>query len=133
MSWQQQAACRGLDPAIFFPGRGDTPSVRRALDVCDGCTVRAECLAYAVDNGELAGIWGGQTQRQRRLTRARNARPGPRPRRPERGDAFALFAEGLTTGAVSRRLNVPYQTVRSWRKIAEGRTVTVGPEGVEGE
>src|SRR6202789_266359 len=69
-SWQVQANCMGVDPDLFFPERG--ASTREAKEVCRGCTVREDCLEYALANGEKFGIWGGMSERERRrLRRAR--------------------------------------------------------------
>lgn len=65
--WMQHAACRGEDPNLFFPRRGgdwDTP-----LAICRTCTVTDQCLQWALDHGEKAGIYGGTTERQRRRIR----------------------------------------------------------------
>ena len=35
--------------------------------VCMGCPVRFECLAEALDNRIEWGVWGGMTERERRL------------------------------------------------------------------
>lgn len=67
--WQQQGACRGLDPNMFFPGQGE--STLEAKQVCWGCPVRTECLAYAQENHEAFGIWGGESERARRRERRR--------------------------------------------------------------
>lgn len=69
--WQQYGACRGLDPDMFFPQRGDT--VREAKTVCDACPVRPQCLEYAITNGEKFGIWGGLSERERRRIRRQRA------------------------------------------------------------
>lgn len=37
--------------------------------MCDDCPVRAECLAYSITNWESYGIWGGETETERRVTR----------------------------------------------------------------
>jgi WhiB family transcriptional regulator, redox-sensing transcriptional regulator len=66
----QQANCRGLDPDLFHPRRGDSPSVRAAITVCNGCEVRGECLQYALDNNIRDGVWGGTSGRERRQMRA---------------------------------------------------------------
>lgn len=60
-------SCRGLDPDLFFPERGE-PSVR-AKQVCGDCIVRDECLRYALDHNERYGIWGGTSERERRRLR----------------------------------------------------------------
>ena len=38
----------------------------RAKAVCQGCPVRTECLADALDNRVEFGVWGGMTERERR-------------------------------------------------------------------
>lgn len=65
--WYRQAACRGLDPDLFYPGRGE--SAEPARKVCAGCPVSAECLTAAEDQLEKFGVWGGLSERQRRATR----------------------------------------------------------------
>ncbi len=69
--WAARAECRGEDPALFFPGSDDDPSV--ALAVCARCPVRQECLEYAIEARERFGIWGGTTERQRRRMVRRSA------------------------------------------------------------
>jgi WhiB family redox-sensing transcriptional regulator len=69
-AWHQYGACRGADPNMFFPERGE--SVKEAKAVCARCPVRAECLEYALENHEVVGIWGGLSARERRqLSRTR--------------------------------------------------------------
>lgn len=66
-SWQAAAACRGMDPALFFPERGATAA--RAKAICNGCPVNTECG----DSGLMDdhGIWGGMAQRDRQAKRVR--------------------------------------------------------------
>lgn len=40
---------------------------KRARGVCMGCPVRYDCLAEALDNRIEWGVWGGMTERERRL------------------------------------------------------------------
>ena len=67
--WMARAACAGMNAhgeatEIFFPGRnGDAAA---ALAICAVCTVRAECLEYALAHPETHGIWGGMSERARR-------------------------------------------------------------------
>jgi WhiB family redox-sensing transcriptional regulator len=63
-AWRQQAACRGLDPQIFYPGTDDEAEMAKA--VCGLCAVRETCLEYALTVREKDGIWGGCTERERR-------------------------------------------------------------------
>jgi predicted Fe-S protein YdhL (DUF1289 family) len=68
LDWQTDAPCTQTDPEIFFPEKGG--SIRDAKQVCRGCDVRAECLAYALANDERFGIWGCLSERERhRLAR----------------------------------------------------------------
>lgn len=62
-TWHTRAACRGLDPDVFFPERGEP--VREAKAICATCPVQSQCLAHAIDNVERWGVWGGTTDRQR--------------------------------------------------------------------
>lgn len=70
--WRARAACRGLDPELFFsPDIFETKQDKddreeRAKAVCAGCPVRAQCLDYAIRAGERYGIWGGMTELERR-------------------------------------------------------------------
>lgn len=70
--WQSQANCLGVDPDLFFPERG--ASTAEAKAVCAGCVVREQCLEYALANGEKFGIWGGTSERERRVIRRERAR-----------------------------------------------------------
>lgn len=69
--WQLSANCLGVDPDLFFPERG--ASTKEAKAVCQGCEVRADCLEYALANGEKFGIWGGLSERERRRIRRQRA------------------------------------------------------------
>lgn len=58
--WRERAKCRGLDPELFFPRKGETAGAAKA--VCATCDVRDECYAIA----ERQGVWGGTSERERR-------------------------------------------------------------------
>ncbi|MEO7557051.1 MAG: WhiB family transcriptional regulator [Acidimicrobiales bacterium] len=68
------ASCRGSHPRAFFSltAEGD----RQACAICARCTVREECLAFALRHGLHDGVWGGLSERERRAVRLG---PGPRP------------------------------------------------------
>jgi WhiB family redox-sensing transcriptional regulator len=68
--WQAFANCLGCDPELFFPARGE--STKEAKAVCAGCEVRLECLAGHLY--EKHGIWGGMSERERRVLRRQRAR-----------------------------------------------------------
>ncbi len=63
-SWRQRAACRGLDPDIFYPVSDEEADEAKA--VCAECPVRQTCLEHALANREHDGVWGGATERERR-------------------------------------------------------------------
>ena len=69
--WRERAACRTLDPEIFFP-HGSMRDVelqkRRAKAVCSPCPVAASCLAEALRFDNVDGIWGGLTAYERDVT-----------------------------------------------------------------
>lgn len=68
LSWFDDAACRNVDPDIFFPERGDDVSAARVL--CLGCPVFDPCFEFGLR--QKHGIWAGTSERERR--RIRHAR-----------------------------------------------------------
>ncbi len=71
--WQAGAACSGESGSVFYPPlRTERRTVRssreqRAKAVCASCPVKSECLEHAVAHDERFGIWGGLTNRERRI------------------------------------------------------------------
>lgn len=75
-AWRQLAACRGMDPALFYPENTSGPDKKtrnlyppEAKAACNRCPVRKACLDYAVNNGERFGLWGGKTPTERKKLR----------------------------------------------------------------
>ncbi len=64
--WRSAAACRGLDPLIFYPVTDEDDDAEPAKSVCALCAVRESCLEYALGAREKEGVWGGATERERR-------------------------------------------------------------------
>lgn len=62
--WRQQAACRGVDPDIFYPVSDEEAEEAKAI--CRSCNVREACLEWALARRERDGVWGGATERERR-------------------------------------------------------------------
>ena len=56
-----------MEQRIFFPN--DKSDGLAAKTICRRCTVRAECLAEALGDPGLVGVWGGTTERDRRVLR----------------------------------------------------------------
>lgn len=72
--WMDRAACKGKDPATFFPPNGHNLLTRPAFETCNSCPVQLECLNYALDHNIDHGIWGGTSERERvRIRRGRRA------------------------------------------------------------
>jgi WhiB family redox-sensing transcriptional regulator len=74
------AACKGEDLGLFFGPDAEFVTARRdreakAKAICARCPVIADCLAFALDTREAYGVWGGQTEDERRaiLRRQRSA------------------------------------------------------------
>jgi WhiB family redox-sensing transcriptional regulator len=79
--WRAAGACVSADPDLFFPVSGTgkaAAQAARACQVCAGCPVRRQCLQFAVETGEMEGIWGGTTPDER--IRARRKAVGARRR-----------------------------------------------------
>ena len=131
LDWRVGAACRDVDPELFFPtaviGTALAAAERRALAVCRGCPVLAACRAWAIVE-QPHGIAGGLTEDERR--RARRVMPrragrveapavvtGPSPR-TDRAPVIAAGRTALTAGAdrgdVARALGVTRRTVDRW-------------------
>ena len=69
--WIQLANCKDTNTRTFFIYREDkNQRLRReaAYSVCRECDVKKECLDYAIVNNEV-GIWGGTSDKERRLLR----------------------------------------------------------------
>lgn len=64
--WRNRAECRGLDNAMFFPLSDDPSATRPAKKVCSTCPVQDDCLSFALETGQPAGIWGGLAPSERR-------------------------------------------------------------------
>ncbi len=62
--WHQQAACKGLDPEIFYPQSEEGAEIAKAI--CGQCGVQQSCLEHALGSRERDGVWGGATEKERR-------------------------------------------------------------------
>ena len=71
--WRLSAACRDLDPDLFFPVGTAGPAVTQAAEakrICLTCPVRTPCLDWAVRYYQDHGIWGGTTETERQALRS---------------------------------------------------------------
>jgi WhiB family redox-sensing transcriptional regulator len=69
-SWQEHAACRGVETDLFFLEEKQTGINQKKLadarDMCNRCSVAEKCLDFALDNYIDFGIWAGTTPLQRK-------------------------------------------------------------------
>lgn len=138
-----QAVCAQTDPDLFFPdgvGNAITSQVKQAKKICAGCPVKAACLDWAIETGQVGGVWGGLDQDERRpLARGRTVRripmscKGPGYKEHRYGPQYATAAEGIlgtrlaqvrelvgreaAVGEMAAALQTNAQTVR---KVLEG-------------
>ena len=62
--WHSKRNCANVSKEIFFPTvKGQA---KKAIAICMACSVRDECLKYALDNNIEFGIWGGKTEKERK-------------------------------------------------------------------
>lgn len=134
--WRHRAACRSVDPEIFFPaavqGREFEQQVGIAKAVCVGCPVREACLTWAL-TALSDGVAGGLTEYERRSEQARRRRsrrgvrlPRPRtPRRPRHGSRAevavagrAALAAGMSAREVAGEFLVSRRTAERWARAA---------------
>ena len=73
LAWWDDAPCKGMDNAIFFPEVGKGHSSKGAYDdalaVCEACQYRRKCLDFAMESEvndiRRYGVFGGMTPRER--------------------------------------------------------------------
>src|ERR1700710_1148210 len=77
MDWRHRAICRDEDPELFFPVGNSGPAllqIAEAKAVCQRCPVTSECLTWALETGQDAGVWGAMSEDERRALKRRRAR-----------------------------------------------------------
>jgi WhiB family redox-sensing transcriptional regulator len=121
VGWQQDAACKNVpDPDVFFPGKGE--DAEEAKQVCAGCPVMAECLAFALATMRAPdrdhGVYGGLTPAERARLRG-----SPVLHRAERLDSRAQtvigrrLASRVGVAAAARALGVTKEALAdAWQR-----------------
>jgi WhiB family redox-sensing transcriptional regulator len=77
MDWRHHAACRDVDPELFFPIGNTGPAllqIDEAKQVCGRCPAQEPCLQWALESGQDSGVWGGLSEDERRAPKRRAAR-----------------------------------------------------------
>ncbi|MFP5023518.1 WhiB family transcriptional regulator [Pseudonocardia phyllosphaerae] len=134
-SWRSEAACRSVDPELFFPesanGREALRQVAQAKRVCRRCPVEDACAQWAL--AELRhGIAGGMTEDERRRRRRGGergnggggpVRRGGVPRRSFRSDRAHIIisgceaiADGVPLDEVAAAHGVSLRTAERWAR-----------------
>lgn len=122
-SWFNDAKCRGVGGNLSHPttgGRPESSASRLFIRIhCDRCTVKNECLDYAlrfeVTTGPT-GVWGGYTAfERRRMIRRRRGQP-TQTELERRG--VELHRQGLSCPAIAQRMGVHERTVQQWVKAS---------------
>jgi WhiB family transcriptional regulator, redox-sensing transcriptional regulator len=81
LSWRDLAACLDVVSAEYDPFFADTEAEQlEAIAICATCSVRDDCLTFAVRTGQQYGIWGGQPEQiiRRLIAADRAGRPQAR-------------------------------------------------------
>jgi Transcription factor WhiB len=138
--WRHRAACRDVDPEVFFPVAEQGPEyeaqVNGAKAVCAACPVWAACLVWALDALPY-GVAGGLSETERRQERVHRRRaPGRTYRvleRPVSGSRDEIAAAGraaIESGHrpqdVARAFGVALRTAQRW---ASSSGTTAGRPG----
>ncbi len=63
--WSVFAACKDATDVSFFPQ--NKAEEKSATMICMICPVRDECLEHALATNERFGMWGGVSEKQRRV------------------------------------------------------------------
>ncbi|MEZ7005610.1 WhiB family transcriptional regulator [Streptomyces sp. AD55] len=132
------AACLNEDPDLFFPaGTLATAHIQieKARQVCRRCPLTTQCLTWALDVGEHAGVWGGLCEEERRkLLRRRGQRHVSYERCIDEQEYIEeRIAEGATPQEIARELGVDRSAVvravkffeKERQTLAAGRGVAV--------
>lgn len=132
-SWTARAACRGLDPNLFFPP--SRAAAIPAIAVCHSCPVRQACHDAAQDAPHTYGVWGGEywdhghpTRRDRTPLKSAGT-PGPgsighleAAKRREQALAHyreirpAYFTNREACAVVAARFDVSAKAVEAWER-----------------
>lgn len=68
--WMKRASCRGMDPNLFMPVRGENTKTKKAKAICADCPVISQCRDYGLELAQqydTHGIFGGLTRQERTI------------------------------------------------------------------
>jgi len=134
--WRHKAECRTEDPELFFPVGNSGPAllqISEAKAVCRRCPVASQCLTWALESGQDAGIWGGMSEDERRSLKRRtprkadvDAKARPRDNSELSTDVELYIAGSLRRPSDAVRLAaVRHLLALGWSKLQIGRTLRI--------
>jgi WhiB family redox-sensing transcriptional regulator len=65
--WRVRGECSKRNPDMWFSTAGK--NIKEAKRLCTMCSVRKQCLAFAVESSIPHGVWGGMSEVERRRLR----------------------------------------------------------------
>ncbi|MFZ9284185.1 MAG: WhiB family transcriptional regulator [Candidatus Nanopelagicales bacterium] len=92
-NWRADAACADIDAELMFSTAADQHAIKR---VCRHCPVITECLIESLENRIQFGVWGGLTERERRVLLRKH---------PNQNSWRELLTTSPTTQLASQRLD----------------------------
>lgn len=129
MSWVDNAACRGMDTAMFFTDKGDWELRKEALAVCAGCPVARPCLvdALATPVAEDFGVRGGTSVRQRLVMRGHKVKNKTRPARkcPLCGVKVSVPTDGRPTPRRHESIHDTHRLTEWWERLDRYRETVI--------
>ena len=77
VNWKDKANCKGKGHLMFPKKHKDITYISEARRICRACSVKSECLMYALEfpAADMHGVWAGLTPRQ--LSKEQRARGIP--------------------------------------------------------
>lgn len=97
--WRDSAVCVGVGTEMFIPNTpedyrgGIFGEMKIAKRICLSCTVREECLNFALDNDIEYGVYGGLGPRERRDIITAQHKNGERERKNGHGSGYKESAK----------------------------------------
>jgi hypothetical protein len=113
-----QAACKDVDPEMFFPEQGSKyKTAEMAKEVCKSCVIKFDCLQTALEN-KYDGVWGGLTTVERDSLQRRE-------RRVRRGRMHENSLRNLQVGSTVQQAHLAAANAARAAKVAEKSVVLV--------
>jgi WhiB family transcriptional regulator, redox-sensing transcriptional regulator len=115
LTQRHRSACTEQTAGLFFDdGRDSTARHQAAKAICRLCPILYPCRAFARADPTLEGIWGGETQDERRLARRLHTSvpDGDNPEGRRLAGRVAEHAHRRGLPAAARAFNVPPATLR---------------------